>query len=196
MPMESAMAMRCKNALVEPPSAMTTAMAFSNACVVMMSFGVMPSSISRSSAAPAASTSLRLASDSAGLDELPGRLMPMASMAAAMVLAVYMPPHEPGPGQAWHSMAYSSSSSMRPWLYLPTASKALTMSMSQPLSLPGRMVPPYTKMAGVPRRPMAIMQPGMFLSQPPMASTSDCRSASPTASYAYATHDRLCREET
>ena len=34
-----------------------------------------------------------------------GRLMPRASMALAMVLAVYMPPHDPGPGMAHRSIA-------------------------------------------------------------------------------------------
>ncbi len=33
------------------------------------------------------------------------------------------------------------------------------------------MVPPYTKMAGMSIRAIAIMAPGMFLSQPPTAST-------------------------
>ena len=37
-----AIASRCSTALVEPPSAMTTVMAFSNAFFVMMSRGLMP----------------------------------------------------------------------------------------------------------------------------------------------------------
>jgi hypothetical protein len=59
--------------------------------------------------------------------------MPMASKALDMVLAVYMPPQDPAPGQAWRSTASSSSSEMRPALYSPTASKALTMVRSRPL---------------------------------------------------------------
>ena len=37
--------------------------------------------------------------------------MPIASMALLMVLAVYMPPHEPAPGQASHSIALTVGAS-------------------------------------------------------------------------------------
>ena len=40
--------------------------------------------------------------------------MPMASMAAAMVLAVYIPPQAPAPGQELRTMARRSSSPMLP----------------------------------------------------------------------------------
>ena len=33
--------------------------------------------------------------------------MPSASMAEAMVLAVYMPPHAPAPGQEWRTMHFA-----------------------------------------------------------------------------------------
>ena len=56
--------------------------------------------------------------------------MPIASMAELMVLAVYMPPHEPAPGQASHSIAWTPFSSSLPAWYWPTASKMETMSMS------------------------------------------------------------------
>ena len=76
------------------------------------------------------------------MEALPGRVMPIASMADAIVLAVYMPPQAPGPGHAVHSMPWRSSSSMRPALKAPTDSNADTMSTSRPRKLPGRMVPP------------------------------------------------------
>ena len=93
-----AMASRCSTALVEPPSAMTTVMAFSNALRVMMSSGLMPCRIRFTTAAPACRQSFFFAGEMAACAELFGRLMPSASMALAMVFAVYMPPHEPGPG--------------------------------------------------------------------------------------------------
>lgn len=40
--------------------------------------------------------------------------MPMASMAVAMVFAVYMPPQAPSPGQALATMSARSASVMRP----------------------------------------------------------------------------------
>ena len=73
-----------------------------------------------------------------------GRLMPMASKAADMVLAVYMPPQEPVPGMACCSTSFSSWSLILPAAFSPTASNTLTMFRSCPCSLPGRMVPPYT----------------------------------------------------
>ncbi len=49
-----AMASRCSTALVEPPSAMTTAMAFSNASFVRIWRGRMPALASSTTATPAA----------------------------------------------------------------------------------------------------------------------------------------------
>ena len=47
---------------------------------------------------------------SAAIVEEYGRLMPIASIAEDMVLAVYIPPQEPAPGQAWRSTSSSSAS--------------------------------------------------------------------------------------
>jgi hypothetical protein len=43
----------------------------------------------------------------------------MVSIAAAMVLAVYMPPHAPGPGQALSTTSFISASLMLPCRYAP-----------------------------------------------------------------------------
>ena len=53
-PASLAIASRCSTALVEPPTADVRAMAFSNAGLVMIMRGVMPSSSIRTTAAPAA----------------------------------------------------------------------------------------------------------------------------------------------
>jgi hypothetical protein len=45
--------------------------------------------------------------------------MPSASMAVAMVLAVYMPPHAPGPGQEFLTISLRCSSVMRSYWYSP-----------------------------------------------------------------------------
>ena len=69
--------------------------------------------------------------------------MPIASMAELMVLAVYMPPHDPAPGQASHSILWTVLSSSLPAWCRPTASKMETMSTSSPSGpMPGRMLPP------------------------------------------------------
>ena len=78
--------------------------------------------------------------DSAGNEEEPGRDIPSASMALAIVLAVYIcvfpqlvdgrtklekgptPPHAPGPGQACRTVLYRSRSAwgvLPSWRYLP-----------------------------------------------------------------------------
>ena len=59
--------------------------------------------------------------------------MPSASNDEDMVLAVYMPPHEPGPGMARRSIWQKSSSLILPAENLPTASNTLTMLRSSPL---------------------------------------------------------------
>src|SRR5258705_9573176 len=99
------MARRWRTALVEPPRAMTTVMAFSKAFLVMMSSGKIPCLSMSTTAAPACQQSSFLASEVAFWAELLGKLMPKTSIALAMVLAVYMPPQEPGPGMAQDSMA-------------------------------------------------------------------------------------------
>ena len=63
-----------------------------------------------------------------------------------MVLAVYMPPHAPSPGQMARSMMSTSSRDIRPREQAPTASKAsmIVTSRSEPsvsLALPGMIEP-------------------------------------------------------
>ena len=58
--------------------------------------------------------------------------MPSASNAELIVLAVYMPPHEPLPGIARRSISPKSFSFILPAVNWPTASKTLTMLRSWP----------------------------------------------------------------
>ena len=68
--------------------------------------------------------------------------MPSASLAQAIVLAVYMPAQEPSPGQATHSSSYSSSAVMRPASNAPTPSNTSCTVTSRPWKRPGMIVPP------------------------------------------------------
>ena len=52
----------------------------------------------------------------------PGNAKPMASATHAIVLAVNCPPQEPAPGQAEHSISWSSASVILPTEWAPTAS--------------------------------------------------------------------------
>ena len=72
---------------------------------------------------------------------MPGRLIPIASAIELIVLAVNMPPHAPSPGQAFDSIAWSSSSLIVPAAQAPTASNTLVMSSAVPLCSPGMVEP-------------------------------------------------------
>jgi hypothetical protein len=56
---------------------------------------------------------------SAGIEALSGSAMPKASIAVAIVLAVYMPPQAPAPGQDFRTMSPRRASSIRPATYSP-----------------------------------------------------------------------------
>ena len=101
--------MRCRTAFVEPPSEITTVIAFSNALRVMISLGLISFSIKSTTAVPAFFASIFLSSETASWAELSGRLIPKASIAEDIVLAVYIPPQEPGPGIAFFSISVSSA---------------------------------------------------------------------------------------
>ena len=93
-----AIAIKCNTALVEPPNTITVAMAFSKACLVIICLGRISCIIRFLMAAPTFKVSVFLSWLSAGLDDEKGRLIPNASIADDIVLAVYIPPHAPGPG--------------------------------------------------------------------------------------------------
>ncbi len=82
----------------------------------------------------------------AGGAALPGSDMPSASAALAIVLAVYMPPQAPSPGQMARSIASTSARDISPRAQAPTASKASMMVTSrsvpsESLAHPGRIDP-------------------------------------------------------
>ncbi len=109
-----AIASRCSTAFVEPPSAMTVVIAFSKASLLRMSDGLMPRLMQRHDGLAGAAAVVGLALDTASCAELFARLRPRASIADAIVLAVYMPAQEPGPGIAVDSTSLSSASSILP----------------------------------------------------------------------------------
>ena len=83
-----AMASRCSTALVEPPKAMTMAIAFSNASFVMICRAVMPLRSSPTTASPDLRAKASRRRSVAGGAAEPGSDIPMASATAAIVLAV------------------------------------------------------------------------------------------------------------
>ena len=131
-PSERASATRWSTALVEPPSAMMTVSALSNAARVMICFGVICRSRSTRMAAPARRHSAALSGSVAGVEELYGSVMPSASDAVDIVLAVYMPPHAPAPGQACRTTAFIDASVRLPCTNSPYTWNTDAMSMTSP----------------------------------------------------------------
>ena len=68
--------------------------------------------------------------------------MPMASPTEAIVLAVNIPAQDPCPGQAAHSISYSSSFVIKPFSNAPIPSNTSTIDISFPLYSPGKLLPP------------------------------------------------------
>ena len=130
---------------------------------------------------PAILHSSTLSGSSAGMLDENGSDMPSASIAEAIVFAVYMPPHAPAPGHECRTTSRRSSSDILSFENAPNDWNASTMLSGSPVSTetPGLMVPPYTMSAGRLRRPMAMRAPGMFLSQPgsEMLASYHCRRA-------------------
>ena len=67
--------------------------------------------------------------------------MPSASAALAIVLAVYIPPQAPSPGQIAFSISVTWSRVMRPRMQAPTASKASMIVTSLSPTRPGMIEP-------------------------------------------------------
>ena len=175
-------------------------MAFSNAGLVMICLAVMPLSIRFTTASPLRSAQVsRLLSTDGGAAE-PGRLMPIASPIEAMVLAVYIPPQAPSPGQTAFSILSRSSSDMVPALQAPTASKAsmIVTGFSVPsvsLTQPGAIEPAYKNTDARSSLAAAINIPGSDLSQPASSTLPSRRSACMTTSTESAITSRDTREK-
>ena len=152
---------------MDPPSAMSTRIAFRIASSVTICRGVTPSRASSTARSPVSRASRSLFASTAGVAAVPGRDMPSASVIQAIVFAVYSPWHEPHPGIAAHSSSPSSASLMAPEATLPTASKIEIRERSRPPRQPSSMGPPVSTIVGMFVRTAAISMPGTILSQVP-----------------------------
>ena len=136
-----AIASRCSTAFVDPASAITTAIAFSNACPREDVAGA--GSVARAAARHRDARS-RARGPRAGSRRRAGTprraaTCPSASAAAAIVFAVYMPAHDPvGRGRRRARSASSSSSSSCPCAWAPTASNTSWIVMSRSLVRAGQ----------------------------------------------------------
>ena len=193
-PASWAMASRCSTALVEPAVAITTVAAFRNAVLVMICRGGSPAASAATTASPVRRARSVRSAETAGADASPGSVMPSASAQADMVLAVYIPAHDPAPGQAARSTASRSASDILPAECSPTASNTSWIVSDRPSACPGRMVPPYRNAAGTSSRAQAISMPGSDLSQPAIVTSASNCSAFTISSTESAMTSRLTSE--
>src|SRR5260370_21560178 len=119
---------------------MIRATSFSIDFFVMMSRGLRSAlTASTSTRADSAADVTFSSSGFATVDEYISDI-PSASNDELMVLAVYMPPHEPLDGHAFFSMPSKSSFDIRPPVNSPTASNDDTMVRARPFQLPRPLV--------------------------------------------------------
>ena len=168
-----AIANRCSTVLVDPPMAISRAMAFSKASKVAMPRGKAVSSASPYQRAakstmrrPACSNSVRRRACVARTEPLPGRASPRASARQFIEFAVNIPEQDPHVGQAERSSC-ATSASLRRASEAPTIAETRSVfcSPSERITLPASMGPPETKSAGMFNRIAAISIPGVILSQ-------------------------------
>src|ERR1700731_695644 len=121
---------------------MITATAFSIDFRVMMSRGFRSALTASTSTCAEAAAEVTFSSSGLAIVDEYSSDMPSASNDELIVLALYIPPHEPLLGQALRSMPLKSASLMRPAVNSPTASNDETIVRSLPFQLPGLIVPP------------------------------------------------------
>ena len=141
-PASFAIASRCSTALVDPPVAETTAMAFSIERFVRMSRGRISLAASATAIPPMRCATAAFAGSVAGTLPLPRGEIPSASHTIAIVFAVNWPPHAPAPGQATSSSVRKSWSVILPAAWAPTASNTSCTVTGCPRNCPGAIDPP------------------------------------------------------
>ena len=101
----------------------------------------------------------------AGTVPFPGSASPIASDRQFMLLAVYMPEHEPHPGHELFSNSASSASSIRFAFLAPAASNSTERLTSLSPTLPASIGPPLATIEGILILAAPIIIPGTILSQ-------------------------------
>ncbi len=193
-PASFAIASRCSTLFEEHPSAISQTSAFLTDASFMISRAVIPRLNIFMTAMPAYLASLILSLITAGIVPFPGSAMPSASHRQFMLLAVYMPAHEPQEGQ--HPRSYSSilSSSIRLAFLAPTASKIFDRLISSPETLPAIIGPPEHTTVGMLRRTPPITMPGTILSQLGTSTSASSACARAIVSTLSAMSSRLASE--
>lgn len=178
-----AAASRCRMVLVEPPIAISSVIAFSNASNVAMPRGRAVGSSppyqrwhSSTATRPARKNNCSRSAWVATTVPLPGSDRPSASVRQFIELAVNMPEHEPQVGQALRSNSATFSSEALSSAAITIASIRSSLC-SASLVLPASIGPPETNTVGMLSRNAAINMPGVILSQLEMHTSASAQCA-------------------
>ena len=128
--------------MVEPPVAMTPAIAFRRARFVMIDRGVTPLRSSSITSPPLSKATSAFFGSAAGTPLNPIGEIPSISNAVDIVFAVNWPPQAPAPGQARLSISRSSRASILPALKAPIASNTSWTVSRRPRYSPYMIEPP------------------------------------------------------
>ncbi len=166
------MASRWMTALVDPPIAALTLIAFSNASLVMILSGVTSFSTRSTMTCPARCAVSYRRESTAGQDAEYGSCMPSASAIDAIVDAVPIVMQCPSERDMHPSANAHSSCVIRPASRSSSQRHtAVPEPTSVPWYLPFSFGPPVTMIAGRPTLEAAISRPGVVLSQPDSSTT-------------------------
>jgi hypothetical protein len=171
-PARPAIAIRWTIALVDPPRAMATMTAFSNASVVSRSRGLRSSHTMSTMRRPAAVAMRGWEESAAGIEEAPGSIRPSASATAAMVEAVPMVMQVPKERAMPSSISLQAQSSRFPARFSAQYFQtSVPLPSTCPRQLPRSIGPAETKMAGRFMLVAPMSRAGTVLSQPPSSTT-------------------------
>jgi len=172
---------------VEPPIAMSTRIAFSNAGLVAIAFGSTEASSSSYQRLASSTTSLPAvvnrslrAAEVARVEPLPGRASPITSSRQFIEFAVNMPEHDPQVGQAFCSISssWASETLSSTALYIASIrSRRVVATPSTMCALPASIAPPETNTVGMFSRSAASSMPGVILSQLEMHTSASAQCA-------------------
>ena len=171
-PSRPAMARRWTTALVEPPMAPFTRIAFSNAWRVRICEMRMSSCTSATARRPASCASALRRESTAGIAALPAIAMPSASAMLAMVDAVPMVMQWPGLRDMPDSASAKSAGDMLP---ARSSSENLNTSVPEPSARPRKrpvsIGPPESTIVGRSQLAAPMRSAGVVLSQPVSSTT-------------------------
>ena len=166
--MRPAIAARCTIAFVDPPTASSTRMAFSNDPIVKNPAGAKSLAAISTAKCPVASAMRRRSADTAGAQAPPASIKPSVSVISAIVLAVPITPQVPIVGTSWLFASAMAASSRSPARYCAHSRRQSVQAPTRsPKKLPVSIGPLTSWTKGSLALSAPIICAGTVLSHPP-----------------------------